>query len=140
MSSLNTNIIREIAKKVNLDILDTLKERKDKFVSRLFMKKLELLLEKEHNYLFKCAFCGELFTKKQCKVLNCLKGTQTIACNGQSQAKHVIDRTWDLKKFVTFVRETYRISWKEIYWKVWSYLFLIKCDVCQRFYPIAEMG
>ena len=56
------------------------------------------------------------------------------------RAKHVIDRNWDLKKFVTFVRETYRISWKEIYWKVWSYLYLIRCDRCQDFYPVAEMG
>ena len=46
------------------------------------------------------------------------------------RAKHVIDRNWDLKKFVTFVRETYRISWKEIYWKVWSYLNLIRCERC----------
>ena len=46
------------------------------------------------------------------------------------RAKHVIDRNWDLKKFVTFVRETYRISWKEIYWKVWSYLYLVRCDRC----------
>lgn len=56
------------------------------------------------------------------------------------RAKHVIDRNWDLKKFVTFVRETFRISWKEIYWKVWSYLNLIKCDRCQEYYPVAEMG
>lgn len=56
------------------------------------------------------------------------------------RAKHVIDKNWDLKKFVTFVRETYRISWKEIYWKVWSYLHLIKCERCMEFYPIAEMG
>lgn len=52
----------------------------------------------------------------------------------------MIDRNWDLKKFVTFVRETYRISWKEIYWKVWSYLYLIRCDRCQDYYPVAEMG
>lgn len=56
------------------------------------------------------------------------------------RAKHVIDRNWDLKKFVTFVRETFRISWKEIYWKVWSYLNLIRCDRCQEYYPVAEMG
>lgn len=52
----------------------------------------------------------------------------------------MVDKNWDLKKFVTFVRETYRISWKEIYWKVWSYLHLLRCDRCQEFYPIAEMG
>lgn len=63
MSCINTNIIREMAKKVSLDRLDILKERKDKIVSRLFMKKLELLLEKEKNYLHKCAYCNKLFTK-----------------------------------------------------------------------------
>jgi hypothetical protein len=51
--TINNNIIREMAKKVSLDRLDCLKERKDKIVSRLFMKKLELLLEKEKNYLQK---------------------------------------------------------------------------------------
>lgn len=74
MSCINTNIIREMAKKVSLDRLDCLKERKDKIVSRLFMKKLELLLEKEKNYLHKCAYCNKLFSKKQRKVLTCRVG------------------------------------------------------------------
>jgi hypothetical protein len=51
-----------MARKVSLDRLNHLKERKDKLVSRLFMKKLELLLEKERNYLYKCAYCNKLFT------------------------------------------------------------------------------
>ena len=51
MSCINSLIIRDIAEKVKLDKLDSLKERKDKLVSRLFMKKLEILLEKEKNYL-----------------------------------------------------------------------------------------
>lgn len=65
MSCINSVIIREMAKKIKLDRLDVLKERKDKLVSRLFMKKLELLLEKEKNYLHKCSFCFRLFTKSQ---------------------------------------------------------------------------
>ena len=56
------------------------------------------------------------------------------------RGKHVIDKEWDLKKFITFVRETYRISWKEIYWKVWSYLYIFKCERCSEYFPIAEMG
>jgi hypothetical protein len=74
MQCINTNIIREMAKKVSLDRMDSLKERKDKIVSRLFMKKLELLLEKEKNYLHKCAHCNKLFSKKQRKVLTCKSG------------------------------------------------------------------
>jgi hypothetical protein len=57
MSCINSLIIREMAKKVKLDKIDSLKERKDKLVSRLFMKKLEILLEKEKNYLHRCAYC-----------------------------------------------------------------------------------
>ena len=52
-----------MAKKIDLNKLDSLKERKDKLVSRLFMKKLEILLEKDQNYLYKCAYCSRLFTK-----------------------------------------------------------------------------
>jgi hypothetical protein len=47
MSCINSQIIREMSKMIKLDKLDILKERKDKLVSRLFMKKLEILLEKE---------------------------------------------------------------------------------------------
>ncbi len=82
MQCINTTIIREMAKKVSLDRLDCLKERKDKIVSRLFMKKLELLLEKEKNYLHKCAYCSKLFSKKQRKVLTCRNGLQSIDANG----------------------------------------------------------
>jgi len=57
MSCINSQIIRDMSKKIKLDQLDALKERKDKLVSRLFMKKLEILLEKEKNYLYKCACC-----------------------------------------------------------------------------------
>lgn len=71
-----------MARKINLDRLDILKERKDKLVSRLFMKKLELLLEKEKNYLHKCAYCLKLFTKAQRDVLTCSKGKAFIDCHG----------------------------------------------------------
>ena len=67
MSCINSMIIREMAKNLKIDRLDNLKERKDKLVSRLFMKKLELLLEKDKNYLNKCAYCSRLFTKDQRK-------------------------------------------------------------------------
>lgn len=83
MSCINSQIIREMARKIKLDRLDVLKERKDKLVSRLFMKKLELLLEDEKNYLHKCAYCLRLFTKSQQNVLSCAKGKAFIDYNGQ---------------------------------------------------------
>ena len=66
--------------------------------------------------------------------MHCSKGKSYIDSNGQIRAKHVVDKSWDLKKFVTFVRETYRISWREIYWKVWSYLYVFRCDSCREIF------
>jgi hypothetical protein len=56
------------------------------------------------------------------------------------KSKHLIDKDWDLKKFITYVRETYRISWKEIYWKVWSFLYIFKCNCCMEYFNVSEMG
>lgn len=67
-----------MSKKIKVHKLDVLKERKDKLVSRLFMKKLELLLEKEDNYLHKCGYCLRLFTKSQRKHLSCPKGKAVV--------------------------------------------------------------
>ena len=49
MGCINSQIIRDMARKVSLDRLNVLKERKDKLVSRLFMKKLEDLLEEQQQ-------------------------------------------------------------------------------------------
>lgn len=116
---------------MDLDRLDQLKERKDKLLSRLFMKKLEVLLEKDKHYLHRCGYCLSLFTRDQRKILACPKGKIVIDAQGRLRAHHAIDKDWDLKKFITFVRETYRISWKEIYWKVWAYLTVFSCSQCQ---------
>ena len=71
MACINSQMVREIAKQLSVDRLENLKERRDKLVSRLFMKKLELMLEKDKHYLNKCAYCSAMFTKTQRKYLIC---------------------------------------------------------------------
>ena len=82
MSCINSTIVRDMAQGVKIDKLDTLKERKDKLISRLFMKKLEILLEKDKNYLYKCAYCQKLFTKDQRRHLTCSNGKPFINAYG----------------------------------------------------------
>jgi len=54
------------------------------------------------------------------------------------QQKHVIDKDWDLKKFITYIRENYRISWKEIFWKVWAQLKIMNCVTCDTYFHISD--
>jgi hypothetical protein len=71
MSCISSHIIKSIAQQLNIDEIDSLKERKDKLVSKLFMKKLELLLEKEDNHLFRCANCNRMLSLSQQDKLMC---------------------------------------------------------------------
>ena len=45
-----------------------------------------------------------------------------------------------MKKFITYVRETYRISWKEIFWKVWAQLKILECTECEKYFTLSEYG
>ena len=44
MNCINTQLLKKIAAKVDADGLDQIRDRRDKLMSKLFMKKLELLL------------------------------------------------------------------------------------------------
>lgn len=51
MNCLNSHLIKKLASHISVEDLDTLKDKKDKLTSKLYMKKLELLFEDELNIL-----------------------------------------------------------------------------------------
>lgn len=65
MNCLNSNLIKRLARNISVEILDSLKDKKDKLTSKLFMKKLELLFEDEANMLNHCIYCDTLYTNSQ---------------------------------------------------------------------------
>lgn len=64
MNCLNSSLIKKLAAHISLDDLDSLKDKKDKLTSKLYMKKLELLFEDESNMLQRCVYCNQLYTLK----------------------------------------------------------------------------
>ena len=79
LSCLNSHLLKKIAALVDIDVLDALRDRKDRLTSKLFMKKLEALLQGEEssttqgnfnnsettqqffplsNTLYLCAYCS----------------------------------------------------------------------------------
>jgi hypothetical protein len=58
MNCMNSTLIKKLASYVSIDDLDTLKDKKDKLSSKLYMKKLELLFEEETNMLSRCVYCN----------------------------------------------------------------------------------
>ena len=58
MSCMNSVLVRQLASIVDVAILETLNDRKDKLRSKLYMKKLEVTFEDEQNYLVRCVLAG----------------------------------------------------------------------------------
>lgn len=56
-------LIKKLARKIPIEVLDSLQDPRDMFVSRLMKKKLEIFFEEHDNLLLKCVYCDELFTK-----------------------------------------------------------------------------
>jgi hypothetical protein len=141
MSCMSSHLIRAMASKLSIETIDELKERKDKLVSKLFMKKLEILLEDlPKNALYRCVRCNQILPGKFFQNLECAKAEPRIDALGRLRVTHLLEHTWETKKFINFVRETYRISWREIFWKVWSHLNGFWCRTCNKFFLFSQIS
>ena len=65
MCCMSSGLVKRLAGKVNIQMLESVQDRKDKLKSKIFMKKLEILFQDDRNMLYRCAYCSELFTEGQ---------------------------------------------------------------------------
>ena len=98
------------------------------------MKKLEQLLEADTNLLKRCNYCNELFTQAQIESLKCPKAKIFIDFHGNIISKHVGDNNWSLNKFINYLHSNCKMSWRDIYWKIWSYTIEFKCEKCEQYF------
>eukprot|EP00826_Nyctotherus_ovalis_P061252 TRINITY_DN8699_c0_g2_i3.p1 TRINITY_DN8699_c0_g2~~TRINITY_DN8699_c0_g2_i3.p1 ORF type:complete len:485 (+),score=134.76 TRINITY_DN8699_c0_g2_i3:536-1990(+) len=134
------NILKKLASMIRVEELDELKDRKDKLLSKLYMKKLELLLEDETHSLLRCVYCNKLFTNAQKSWRVCSKANIFIDFHGSVIAEHVSDRLWDVNKFIHYLRQQCSLSWKEIYYKIWAHLVTLHCGECDQDFVGSEIG
>jgi hypothetical protein len=82
MNCMNSVLIKKLAGLVSMEELSSLKDKKDKLSSKLYMKKLELLFEDEANMLHRCVYCDQLYTLGQREWLICSKAKIFIDFHG----------------------------------------------------------
>ena len=83
MNCMNSSLVKRLAGKVEIEALDTLKDKKDKLKSKIFMKKLEILFQDSQNMLQRCAHCSALFTASQRRWQLCEKGQIFVDAHGE---------------------------------------------------------
>ena len=96
------------------------------FEDRYYETKLQTISIKNNNFLLKCKNCHKLYTDwkyRQTRILKCPKPYNNLE-------QHESDYTFQPLKFIQFVRRKYKMSWREIYWKFWSFLYIFYCGQC----------
>ncbi|XP_070572412.1 SANT and BTB domain regulator of class switch recombination-like [Ptychodera flava] len=146
MNCINDKLITRIASLFNHTEADEIKDRKDKFKSKLFCKKIEDLFDPQGTpdskasaaTLFRCSICKRLLTQDLNTKLKCLPNRMSTDREGNITYNHARDPSWDVNDFLIGLRNQVK-NWREVYWRLWGSINYLKCSRCQQWFPCTEL-
>lgn len=105
--------------------LGLVKDPKDKFISKLFWKKLERAFSRGQPAasLFFCKRCQRVVNKEYTACAPCVGDGLGVSREGRFTFSHVPDTSWDVNMFLAAMRIK-RMSASDIYWRVWGTAFM----------------
>lgn len=148
MNCINDKLVTRISKLFNHAELDTVKDRKDKFKSKLFCKKIEEFVEPQPvsdscpdnaSTLFRCASCKKLLTANNQSKVPCVLSRMKIDSRGQMSYGHTRDVSWDINDHLLNLKEKLK-SWRDVYWRLWGATTIMFCHHCHCYFPCTELG
>lgn len=141
LDCIHTDLIEELAQRFTDVELDEIKDRKDKIVNKLFMRKLERMLENEDHVLYRCQHCKTMFTKGQYEWMVCYSEQAKIQVDfhGRAISRHIVDKNWNVNMYLFKLKKSGK-SWKEIYWRCWSLVNAFYCVKCNQNFVAAEFN
>ncbi|XP_072265627.1 SANT and BTB domain regulator of class switch recombination [Pyxicephalus adspersus] len=148
MNCINANLLTRIADLFTHNEADDIKDRKDKFKSKIFCKKIERLFDREFknpdspsnaSTLYRCCLCKKLLTKEVEQKIACLPGKINIDQYGNIVYFHVRDKTWDVHEYLTSLFEELK-SWRDVYWRLWGTVNWLTCSKCKQAFLCNELS
>uniref|UniRef100_A0A671QE82 SANT and BTB domain-containing protein n=1 Tax=Sinocyclocheilus anshuiensis TaxID=1608454 RepID=A0A671QE82_9TELE len=140
MNCINNNLAGCIADLFSHNEADDLKDKKDKFKSKLFQKKIERLFD--HGYqnhdspgnastLYRCGLCLKLLTKETERKIPCVPNKINIDARGNIVFTHTRHKAWEVHEFVNGLYEELK-SWVLVYWRIWGTINFLTCSRCKQ--------
>jgi len=62
LTCISNKLLKRMIKLIDLDHLEKVVDKRDRILSRIYMIKLETLIEDESNMIYKCLYCSSLLT------------------------------------------------------------------------------
>ncbi|KAM9726795.1 SANT and BTB domain regulator of class switch recombination isoform 1-T1 [Menidia menidia] len=147
MNCINSNLATRIAELFNHNEADDIRDKKDKFKSKLFQKKIERLFDPNYqsrdspgnaSTLYRCGLCLKLLTKDTERKVSCVPGKINIDVRGEIIYTHVRQKSWDVHDYITGLYEELK-SWVLVYWRIWGTINHLTCSRCQQVFVCAEL-
>ncbi|XP_064350534.1 SANT and BTB domain regulator of class switch recombination isoform X3 [Camelus dromedarius] len=148
MNCINANLLTRIADLFTHNEVDDLKDKKDKFRSKLFCKKIERLFDPEYlnpdsrnnaATLYRCSLCKKLLTKETERRIPCIPGKINVDQHGNIIYIHIRDKTWDVHEYLNSLFEELK-SWRDVYWRLWGTVNWLTCSRCYQAFLCIEFS
>ncbi|XP_035771343.1 uncharacterized protein KIAA1841 homolog [Neolamprologus brichardi] len=147
MNCINSNLATRIAELFSHNEADDIRDKKDKFKSKLFQKKIERLFDPNYqnrdspgnaSTLYRCGLCLKLLTKDTERKISCVPGKINIDARGEIIYTHSRQKSWDVHEYITGLYEELK-SWVLVYWRIWGTINYLTCFRCQQVFVCAEL-
>ncbi|KAM4040257.1 SANT and BTB domain regulator of class switch recombination isoform 2-T2 [Anomaloglossus baeobatrachus] len=148
MNCINANLLTRITDLFTHNEADDIKDKKDKFKSKIFCKKIERLFDQEYKNpdsptnagtLYRCCLCKKLLTKDVEQKITCLPGKINIDQYGNIVYFHIRDKIWDVHEYLTSLFEELK-SWRDVYWRLWGTINWLNCSRCKQTFLLNELS
>ncbi|KAL0983750.1 hypothetical protein UPYG_G00132240 [Umbra pygmaea] len=148
MGCVNSNLAVRIATLFSHNEADEVKDKKDKFKSKLFQKKIECLFDPDYrntdspgnaSTLYRCGLCLKLLTKDTERKLSCVPGKINIDSRGDITFTHSRQKSWDVHEYIAGLYEELK-CWVLVYWRIWGTINHLTCSLCQQVFVCAELS
>jgi hypothetical protein len=140
LNCINTKLLARLSKMFTVDELETVVDKRNKIIGKLWMKKLEVMLEDGKKGIRGCKYCHKVFAFGFHELLECPKSKPFIDFHGNVIARHEPhgDKAWSMRVYIKSLRSKENLSWCQVYWKIWGLTHGLYCKVNDCFFPFTE--
>ncbi|XP_062500818.1 SANT and BTB domain regulator of class switch recombination-like isoform X2 [Corticium candelabrum] len=145
MNCIADELLDRIAKLFDHKEIEEFRDKRDRFKSKLYFKKVQELFDLSHSSsqspanastLFRCSHCCKLMTHELQWKLKCVPSSMTIGYRGEIMYNHSRDPSWDVNNYLVGLCAQGQ-TWRQIYWKIWSLINALHCVRCGQTFQCA---
>lgn len=166
LSCLNDAVLTRLAAMYTNSEVESIRDRKDKIQSRLFIKLIRSLVEPVPESVrghwsslarvYRCSKCQQLVSPRVAAEIPCIPSCMRLQANGSIISNHIRykhvhnsiyvrqhfscrDPSWNIKDYLYKLLKSLK-TWRKVYWRLWGDAHFLYCTTCKKYFPAHQIG